>query len=902
MAPRPRSQDQYNLKLLHNGYHNEVHLLTDDVVRKKLTDGTRANYDMMMREWKAFVTIARDGELRSPYDIRTAKAFVLFFIMRRNGRGSDGQRCIKRSYVYAAWRWFMAAWSREHATAFPGAVQDSIFHYIHEEADVDRVSEVRRNFTLGDLHACMRCLWTADWHEYHHERYRVGLHLLILLHAFTSARRGEFESKLKYKDVTLALVTTPKGSETKFIMQFKRVHTKGSTYNDRIKPSHVLYDNASGPFWTDPLALFLAVALCDEALRDYHSWQELRDIPAPPPGQKVLIDWHPDKMEWYLFPRFEPQTRQFNHSNSSTSLTSEALGNLGMRTGFREKLTTHALRRELLFQVDQQGHSEAERMRVAGHTNPGTYRMSYQTDMTLVDGQSCFLGTAALMPDLHAMTRAFGWHGHDSGMTRLSVDRQRAIRDCVRSLPSCTSLLAPPSPLTEDISQPEAGGFNRAQQQVYDRTKKLKQQALKEQRRLTSPSTTESANFESDFEDTRKIMPQRDRLATTMFLYGSIRHETGTLFMDDLVHLCSTNNEHVYRTSAQADNVCIATRQGPRHLGRVAPDACACAFKSGDKQGGQVVGASANFCFRCHVWVYGTKVWTEHLETHLVAPPMKCNMLIHRGHVVRPATCPFCLGDGALPVRKRLFQYINTTQFKRHVIGHIRLPHPSYCGHPSCTSLVSPTSMDDIISHFGDRHLINFNEKERLRLRAKSTDDTRHLWIDSDASTYTRLDDPLPEHTTETSSACLDRGGSVISLDPPLASITSVVTVQELTAVSRCKSVSPERPEDCEPLVAGGAASRRRGRPRGSRNKKTSPRKRQAATRTSRRPRTVAVRSTIRCHDSSDLEAPDDVAADSSKRQFLIDISGSCIVMSSIDDHDPDVSMDELSLDFISSK
>ena len=56
-----------------------------------------------------------------------------------------------------------------------------------------------RNFTLTDFLACVRQLWQNDWYDFRCEAYRVGLHLMILLHTGTSARSAEYVMNLRYR-------------------------------------------------------------------------------------------------------------------------------------------------------------------------------------------------------------------------------------------------------------------------------------------------------------------------------------------------------------------------------------------------------------------------------------------------------------------------------------------------------------------------------------------------------------------------------------------------------------------------------------------------------------------------------------------------------------------------------
>ncbi len=171
----------------------------------------------------------------------------------------------------------------------------------------------------------------------------------------------------------------------------------------------MLYELVGLPFYCNAVAFFMAKALADGALQDYHSWDEGCAIQRPQLPQKhVIIEFAQDKRDWFIFPR-SLRGGGLEHSQPSASLTSNALVDLGFRAGFRDNLVIHAARRETLLQVDNYGYSCNERMRFAAHRDPNTYPRSYQTSMSRVDGQATYFGLKPNNDELHALRRSYQW-------------------------------------------------------------------------------------------------------------------------------------------------------------------------------------------------------------------------------------------------------------------------------------------------------------------------------------------------------------------------------------------------------------------------------------------------------------------------------------------------------------
>ena len=115
------------------------------------------------------------------------------------------------------------------------------------------------------------------------------------------------------------------------------------------RPEHLLYELVDLPFYYNTVGFFVVGVLAMRGLRDFDCWTQICAIPKPADRNFVRLDYSEDLLDRLVFPRHseahEPAEK------AATSLVG-ALGHLGLRTGFRDKPTPGAIRREALLQVD----------------------------------------------------------------------------------------------------------------------------------------------------------------------------------------------------------------------------------------------------------------------------------------------------------------------------------------------------------------------------------------------------------------------------------------------------------------------------------------------------------------------------------------------------------------------
>lgn len=119
---------------------------------------------------------------------------------------------------------------------------------------------------------------------------------------------------------------------------------------DTPRPEHLLYELVGLPFYYNTVAFFVAGLLSVQGLRDFDTWSDLCAATKPPDRNFLCLDYTESVLDQHVYARYSATSD--GETKSATSLTS-ALAMLGQRTGFRDRPTPGAIRREALLQVDR---------------------------------------------------------------------------------------------------------------------------------------------------------------------------------------------------------------------------------------------------------------------------------------------------------------------------------------------------------------------------------------------------------------------------------------------------------------------------------------------------------------------------------------------------------------------
>ena len=120
---------------------------------------------------------------------------------------------------------------------------------------------------------------------------------------------------------------------------------------DGSRPEHLLYELVGQPFYYNAILFFMARVLAAGALRFYKTWAEICSMSKPRGRDHRLLDYEGHCLDMPIFPRCYADG-SIDDRQTSSSLASHALPDVGYRIGFRDSLTFHASRREALLKVD----------------------------------------------------------------------------------------------------------------------------------------------------------------------------------------------------------------------------------------------------------------------------------------------------------------------------------------------------------------------------------------------------------------------------------------------------------------------------------------------------------------------------------------------------------------------
>ena len=176
-------------------------------------------------------------------------------------------------------------------------------------------------------------------------------------------------------------------------------------------------------------------------------------------------------------------------------------------------------------------------MRFAAHRNQGTYAAAYQPRISTVDGQATFFEIDRQDMRIHELFRGYSLHRDYNYRPELPEHLRRQLVESSPSNHKTTSTTSTAD--ADDIKE---------RQRLYDQRRRARDRLSRSHQIANDEQlwTSEDFPYESDFMQTKKLMPERGRLAENLFRKGSLRDEVGMLIMDDLVKLLRGNKSQTY--------------------------------------------------------------------------------------------------------------------------------------------------------------------------------------------------------------------------------------------------------------------------------------------------------------------------------------------------------------------
>ncbi|KAK7398162.1 hypothetical protein QQX98_012469 [Neonectria punicea] len=687
MPPRKSAQDFFR-KGREKGSDQCQEGINDSVVHKEPTAKVLREYKRMIGLWNQY---AEEHDHPSPYDLKYLKDFIKEVAFGIDGVEDDPNPGEGTVMIY--WKQFMAGWRREH-DAIPRNTTLSVTNFIKYE-----LPEILRRESNIKLVKNKRP-----------RRFGSG--------------RG-----LYYKDVKFGVFRNEHGN-AEFAIQLVR-DAKGMTHTPDKRPEHSLYEGLGPmPLICNAMLPILAILIAAKAFSGYDTIEDLLAL-EPSEGEMIHLQWRDSILEQPFFKSMS--SRGTPGRIETANAVSKRLRALGFRAGYARPPTIHDFRAEGLYWINQL-YSLAQRMKHAGQKDPNTYNNHYQPNNSGTDGQGSYFGTE-VRTVVNDLFRGLTVARNPQLLQSLPAEKKEALR----TSPDLAAIEGELATLRGRHNKDSAS----RRKKLYADKRKLADRELRKWQRAQphGPSTTRGDNdspcyHRSIFNRVRFLMPERDRLAVSLFETDTLRSPTGLRALRDMIALCEADTEVEFRPGLEP-NLCQcadATRRRklPRS-GHVANDAQStydwrhvynCFKKS---QSGFV-----ELCFLCNEWVVGELQWSDHCRSHLACPetlPIQCDPLMYGGVLATAGYCVFCMADSSLAPDVRLRQFLDKGSWRDHVHGHYKIHvrsvedgKPTLCPHPNLRCDGGFDSAKHLEFHLLDVHCPDF-VKESSVLEVLTPDD-----------------------------------------------------------------------------------------------------------------------------------------------------------------------------------
>ncbi|KAL8396616.1 hypothetical protein RB594_003623 [Gaeumannomyces avenae] len=727
--PSKKSAEEFLRKGRERGSKQSNEGINDSAVLKRPTDKVLKEYERIVGLWKQYAKEHAEDD-PSPYELRSLKDFVKGIAFGIDGAENDPNPAEGTVMLY--WKQFMAGWRREH-DAIPPNITLSVTNFIKyelpgilRERNISLVKSKRpRRFgTKNHFVHLGRQLWGNDWVEYEKPATRVYDWADFMAIVCSSARIGEYiESTCRagsgrgmyYKDVKFGVFRNEHGN-AEFAIQLVR-DAKGMTHTPDKRPEHSLYEGLGpGPLICNAMLPILAILIAAKAFRDYNTIEDLLGI-EPPESEMVHLQWKENILDQPFFKSMS--SRRTSGKIETAHSLGKRLRALGFRTGYSRPPTIHDFRAEGLFWIDQL-YSAAQRMKHAGQKDPSTYNNHYQPNNSGTDGQGSYFGldVRGLVSDLF---RGLTVERNPQLSQSLPAEKQEALR----TSPEITAIEEELATLRRRRG-PDATSRRR---QLYTEKRKLADRELRQWRKTQShrPSTTKEENdppcyHRSIFNRTKFLMPERDRLASSLFETDTLRSPTGLGALRDMIALCEANAEVEFRPGLEPEKCRCADstrrRKAPRSAHAGIDTQSTYDWRHVYNCFKKACNGAAELCFLCNEWVFGELQWSDHCRSHLACPeelPAQCDPLVYGGVLATAGYCVFCMADKSLAPEARLRQFLDRGPWKDHVHGHYERYIQTVddeksvtCPHPGIRCNTAFDSVKHLKFHLLDAHCRDF--------------------------------------------------------------------------------------------------------------------------------------------------------------------------------------------------
>ncbi|KAF1964847.1 hypothetical protein BU23DRAFT_630332, partial [Bimuria novae-zelandiae CBS 107.79] len=395
--------------------------------------------------------------------------------------------------------------------------------------------------------------WKNDWFVLPKPRRRVEIWALIMACVFSTSRIGEYVEStcrlgsgrgLRFQD-TIFTVFRNKCGNIEFAVQLQR-DAKCMTFTPDKRPEHALHEGVeTRPLFCNPMLVIVAMCIARNAFRDYKSIDEVLALEPPKDEQMVQLHWNPSVRD---LPFFEGSDGKME----TASAFGRYLREWGFRAGYNEPPTVHDFRAEGLILTDR-NYSQDTRMKQGGQRDPAVYRDHYAANNAGVDGQATFFHDKDHRTDIADLFRSLLITRNPELWQSLPAEKRHELEQSAEFKDIEAKL--------KDLSLDDALSKNK-RKELQARKRKLISEAL---RRCRGEQPTRAASkvdaytkectgrHRTIFQRARKLMPVRDRLASSMFIEATIRSDVGKAVLQDLIELYLQEEEVAFRPGLELD-------------------------------------------------------------------------------------------------------------------------------------------------------------------------------------------------------------------------------------------------------------------------------------------------------------------------------------------------------------
>ncbi|KAJ5415013.1 hypothetical protein N7509_000111 [Penicillium cosmopolitanum] len=601
-----------------------------------------------------------------------------------------------------------------------GAVDDKlqwIKNTLTKDGKVVNKRKQKYNFRKEDFLKVVASMWKDDHKSFIPVLMKPQILFALQLYLFTGARVGSFmpshrnkhERGLRYECQHIDLVLFPSPTaQWEIGWRVNQIWLK----NNR-DPEYTIFgigirDSKRAPFASGDL--LLGLALGHGALFAIESRSDLANFDLS--NGEIPLRW---KESYLKKPIFRNVTARGPQDTPLTNKDFYSYLHMFFDTaGYSEHPTIHCIRRDLAQEVEKR-YGSAPVSQILAQRDPKTFPEHYQAHCSSVDTVSAVLDEKKVTKHIEF----FQGYGQFC-QAGLPLELPAHIKESVLMLPEMVEM----SRNIEVAKTCNAQEAVRVTKQKYKaalarqhRAKLKEYQAswvqTKRDEKILNRGKGEPAQ-EMKNTCTRAqylIMPELARIAASMSCTDELTFEKKLSFVEDLRILCSRKEDVIYLPNEEPiEGLCPAKDCQIEIQNLAKGKRSAHIHDCVRRETGllhQVPESSLRYCYECMKW-FLLQDWQVHCTTHLQSwEDQHCEVVKYRHTVIRPAYCPFCLGNCQKPAEERLQYWTRSGNLREHIESqHMQEiswpPKASICG---CSQTFE--NQRELRHHLHDVHGLN---------------------------------------------------------------------------------------------------------------------------------------------------------------------------------------------------